>query len=359
MKSISSFGEILVRLTPLNKSVFASIPQYLEFSFGGAELNFLVNFSNLGGRSYMVSALPDNPLGKAALRMLDKFNIDKKYVRLSKKGRMGLYFVEEGISNRGSLASYDRKNSSFNYYNFESYPFSRVFSKTSLFHITGITPALSKELLFTTLRAVRLAKEMKLEVSCDLNYRPKLWDYRIDDEAVDSERAMSDIAVYCDYLFGNDTDLENFYRLNAPKKIIKNFEDILINYQNLLLACSKRFPHIKIIALTVRKLKNAGGSYIGGVMYIRQTNQFYFSPDINNRFRPYLVNPVNDVIGAGDAFCSGFFTGLAMHQNQQLALDYAVASSVLKHSYRGDISYATLNSIESLLASGKFGRIKR
>jgi 2-dehydro-3-deoxygluconokinase len=359
MINVSSFGEILVRLMPLNKSVFISMPQYLEFSFGGAELNFLVNVANFGGRSFLISALPNNPLGNAAYRMLDKFNIDKRYVRMSNKGRMGLYFVEEGIANRASNVLYDRKGSSFNFYKFENYPFHKAFLKSSFYHITGITPGLSEDLLYTTLRSVRLAKEMKLEVSCDLNYRSKLWDYKINGEPVNKESAMSDIAVYCDYIFGNEIDIIKFYNINVNKKVFKNFEDILIYYQNILLSFSKRFPHVKIVALSIRKSKSASSNYIGGVLYIRQSNQFYFSPNINNRFKPYLIEPINDRIGAGDAFSSGFLIGLKKYQNPQYALDFAVASSVLKHSYRGDVSYATLSDVECLLNGDKFGRIKR
>ena len=160
MLKVCAFGEMMIRLVPLNKAVFASLPENVEFSFGGSEINFLANISNLGGKAFFISAMPNNSLANAALRQLDKFKINRNYVKLSNKGRMGIYFVEEGIANRPSFVIYDRKWSTINLFKFEDYQFNKVFAKTDIFHISGITPALSENVMYCIVRSARLAKEM-------------------------------------------------------------------------------------------------------------------------------------------------------------------------------------------------------
>ncbi len=359
MIKISAFGEILIRLVSNNKSVFSSLPDNLEFSIGGSELNFLINFSNLGGKCYFITALPDNPLGKAGLAVLDKFRINRKYSKITKKGRMGLYFIEEGIANRSSVITYDRHDSSINFFDFPDFSFNRVFFKTTHYHITGTSPGLSKNMLNTTIQSIRLAKEMGLEVSFDLNYRSKLWNYKINGVKVNKVKAMSDILMSCDYLFGNETDIQNFFKIDFRKKNNLSGKHNLIYYQNLLLSVSKMFPHIKIIALYIRNTKNATNNHISGVCYTRQTNQFFFSPNIMNDYKPYIVEPVLDRIGIGDSFSSAFIFGLHKFNQIQLALDFAVCSSALKHTYRGDFNYASFDEVMALMNGDKFRKIKK
>jgi len=356
---ICAFGEMLIRLNPLNKETFAAIPKYLEIYFGGSEVNFLVNISNLGGKAVFISALPKNPIGDAAVAQLNRFNINGNFVVRSDKGRMGIYFVEEGVSNRSSNVIYDRNDSAINCFTFEDYHFNKVFSKNNIYHISGITPALSARLMDISIRSVRLAKEMGLEVSCDLNYRAKLWNYKVDNKIINKSRIMSDMVTYCDYLFGNETDIQNFFGIEK-KNNFKDNEDLLIYYQNILLKISKLFPHLKIVALSIRDSKSANSNYIGGVLYIRQTNQFFFSPNHFNQFEPYLIEPVYDRIGSGDSFSSAILFGLSkFNENIQKALDFAVASSVLKHSYRGDFNYAGYDDVIAIVNGEKFGRIRR
>ncbi|OHD19751.1 MAG: hypothetical protein A2086_11440 [Spirochaetes bacterium GWD1_27_9] len=359
MIKICAFGELMVRLTANNKSTFSSLPEFVEFSYGGAEANFLANYANLGGDSYFISVIPNNTLGIASLRQLAKFNINYDFVKKIDRGRMGIYFVEEGIANRGSVVTYDRKDSSINYLKFEDYDFHDIFSQVEHFHISGITPAISENAMYAAIRSVRLAKEMGLTVSCDLNYRSKLWNYNLRDKKIDPELVMSEIASYCDYIFGNETDIQQFFKIDIRKKEYLYENQDLVYYENLLLQLSKRFPQTNIIALSIRNSKNSSINYMGGVLYKRETNQFYFSQNIDGDFEEYLIDPVVDRIGSGDAFSSGFIFALNKYESLQDTLDFAVASSVLKHSYRGDFSYATLADIEDLMKGNIYGRIKR
>jgi 2-dehydro-3-deoxygluconokinase len=309
-------------------------------------VNFLANLSNLGVKTFFVSALPDNKLGLSALKQLDKFRINHRYVQLLKKGRMGIYFVEHGVGTRPSYVIYDRKNSTVNYFDFSDYNFIETFKKCNHYHLSGITPALSKNMMITSVRSVRLAKELGLEVSCDLNYRSSLWKYHINQKRVDPENVISEICSYCDYLTGNASDIQKIFNIEFEN----NFNnDNIVYYQNLLLQISKRFPHIKIIAVTIHKSVGTYENYIGSCAYKRETNQFFFSPNKNNIYKPFLIDTIVDRIGSEDAFSSGFIYGLKKYNKIQNALDFGLACSVLKHSYLGDFNHASVNEIKSFL----------
>lgn len=359
MLRVCAFGEIMARFIPSKKVVFETLPKDLEFSFGGSEANFLSNISNFGGRSYFISALPDNYLGRSCLKYLNAFNINNSNVKISKKGRMGLYFIEEGFGTRASEVLYDRKGSSINYYNFEDYDFGSVFKKCDHYHISGISAALSEKVMHVILNSARLAKEMGLTVSCDLNFRNKLWNYKIRGEKVDPGRIISEVAIYCDYLFGNEMDIQKYFDFDIKNNEYKYEQDDIVYYENLLLRLSQMFPHNKLIALSLRKSLNANANFIGGVLYIRETNQFYFSPNDYNKYKPHLVEPICDRVGSGDAFSAGMVYGLNKFDQTQVVLDFAVASSVLKHSYRGDFNYASLKDVRAFIQGDKYGRIKR
>lgn len=359
MLKICAFGEILLRITPDSKKVFSSLPEYANINYGGSEVNFLSNVANCGGKSYFISAIPSNYLGNGALSFLYKNNINIDEVILSKKGRMGLYFLEEGAGFRSSSVLYDRENSSINYYDFEDYNFEHIFGMVNHFHISGITPALSEKVFFTSLRALKLAKKMGLKVSCDLNYRKNLWNYELQGDIVDKRRVMTEIVSHCDYLFGNEMDLQKFFTDDVDSNEYSYEQDDIVYYENLLLHFSKDFPHLNVIALSIRKSINATSNTIGGVAYVRSKNQFFSSPNIGIGFTPYKITNIVDRVGSGDAFSSGFLVGLNEYKSIQKALDFATASSVIKHSYYGDVSNASFVDIQNIINSDKFGRIIR
>lgn len=356
---VCAFGELMARITPKNKVSFLSLPNEVEFSYGGAEANFLVNLANFGIKTYFISAVPKNHLGLAGIRELNKFSVNTRFVRKKSTGRMGLYFCEEGIANRGSVVTYDRKDSTINKLDFEDYDFQKVFEKSNHFHISGITPAISERAMAVSLKAVKLAKQMGITVSCDLNYRSKLWNYKVKGKKVNKESVMSEIVSCCDYLFGNEIDLQSFFKIDIEKREYQLQTDSLIYYENLLLQISKRFPKVKIIALSVRKSESADSNSLGGVLYKRETNQFFFSPNVAGKFEMMRLEPVHDRIGSGDAFSSAFIYGLEKYSGLQEVLDFALYSSVLKHTYRGDFNYATVDEIEDIASGNRFGRIKR
>jgi 2-dehydro-3-deoxygluconokinase len=359
MLNICAYGELLLRINPSHNMPFASLPDSCETYFGGAETNFLVHASNLGEKSSLLTVLPENVIGRAALNFLGKSRVSTRFVKMSRKGRMGIYFLEDGAAQRGSRVTYDRKGSSINRYDFSSLPFRDLFARNSHFHVTGITPALSERTMNTTLRAVRLAKEMGLQVSCDLNFRSQLWKYRVRGVAVNKEEVMSEIVSYCDFLFANEIDIQRFFYDEGVLPEYRYESVDLVYYENMLLRISSRFPGIRYISVSTRKSDSADVNSMGGVLYIREHNQFFFSPNRENRFKPYRIDPVVDRIGSGDAFAAGFVCGMHQYDDPQRALDCAVASSVLKHGYRGDTGYTGIEDIESLIQGSRFGRIRR
>jgi len=362
MIKVCAFGEIMARFTPDDKDLFCSLPNKINFTFGGAEANFLANLSNFGVKTYFISALPNNSLGNAAIRHLSKFNINSNYTKITNNGRLGLYFVEEGIAQRSSIVTYDRENSSINLLKFEDFNFAEVFEKVGHFHISGITPALSEAAMLSSIESVKLAKKMGLTVSCDLNYRAKLWKYKINGEQVEPKTIMEEILKNVDYLFGNEIDIQSIFDVKYKMESFLDLEgdNKIAYYENILLHTSKIFPNIKIIALSLRDSINASSNYITGVLYKRDTNQFVFSPAIKDDYAKNLVEPINDRIGSGDGFSSGFIFALDKYNSDlQRALDFAVASSILKHTYRGDFNYATIRDIENIMQGDISGRIKR
>jgi len=362
MIKVCAFGEIMARFTPNDKDIFSALPDRINFTFGGAEANFLANLSNLDVKTYFVSALPNNSLGNAVIKHLSKFKINSDYIKITNNGRLGLYFVEEGIAHRSSVVTYDRENSSINLLKFEDFNFAEVFEKVDHFHISGITPALSEAAMVSSIESVKLAKKMGLTVSCDLNYRAKLWKYKINGVYVNPKMVMSEILKSVDYLFGNEIDIQSIFGIEHKKGSSLNLQGDKkrVYYENILSDTSKLFPNIEIIALSLRDSINATSNYITGVLYKRDSNKFVFSPVIEDDYAKNLVEPINDRIGSGDAFSSGLIFALDKYNSDlQKALDFAVASSILKHTYRGDFSYATMQDIENIMQGDVTGRIKR
>ncbi len=358
MIRVCSFGEIVIKLVPVEKSVYSSLPDKVNYSYNSSELNFLIDIANYGIKSYFITAIPDNFIGQSILRFFDSFRIDRDHVILAKKGRVGINFEEQGYGSRPTTTYYDRKNSAIDFFEYKDYNFNTIFSESNLYHISSITPSISSDIMNCIIYSSRLAKEMGLEVSLDLNYNSNFWKYSVSGKKVIPEKVINDIAVYCDYLFCCENDIRQFLSIDIRKKSNKN--DIVVHYQNLLLQVSKKFPNIKIISMLIRNTKkDVNTSNIGGVLYIRETNQFFFSPNIFNKFEPILIDPISYETGEREAFYSGLIYGLKKFKNVQYALDFAVSSTILKYTHSGDLNYSSLNEVSQFMQSSKFRRTRR
>lgn len=344
MHRIISFGEIMLRLkSPDHERLFQS--PVLEARFGGGEANVAVSLALFGESAAFVTALPDNPLGNAAVQELRKYGVDTGYIRRT-QGRMGIYFLETGANQRPSNVVYDREGSCISRVQAGDFDWPRIFSGASWFHITGITPALSQSAADTALEAMKQAKASGLQVSIDLNYRKKLWNY-----GVSAPQIMRQLAAYADVIIANEEDIQACLDIKAPQVDVKTGALNKEVYRTLAMQVKDSFPHVHTVAITLRESHSADYNGWSAVLYGR--NGFYQS-------RTYEITDIVDRVGGGDSFAAGLIYGLLNFSgDEQKTLDFAVAASALKHSVSGDFNLVSLAEVEQLLKGDGSGRVQR
>ncbi|MCP4131513.1 MAG: sugar kinase [bacterium] len=341
-KIYASFGEIMLRLSaPGFERLFQS-PSF-DALFGGGESNVLVSLSLQGQKTRFISALPNSEIGHACLRTLRGYGIDVSQVYLDKEARMGLYFMEKGANQRPSQVIYDRDNTAISTIKPKSIDWETALEGCGWFHITGITPALSARAADEGINGLVKAREKGLIVSCDLNYRAKLWNYGVKPKEIMSRYAnMSDILIAneedCQRSLGIDVDIDFSGDLNKDR------------YRILAERVLEEYPGVKGLAITLRESISASHNKWSACLHDREN--FYLS-------REYDIANIIDRVGGGDSFSAGLIHGLSHLPSTQEALDYAVAASCLCHSIEGDANLSTSAEIENLYQGDASGRIKR
>jgi len=315
----------------------------LEATFGGSEANVAVALSRLGVSARFISVLPDSQIGKECVRELRSHGVDVSGIKL-KKGRIGIYFFENGANQRPSNVIYDRENSALSKISAEDIDWTEAFKGLEWFHLSGITPAVSKNCADETIRAVRAAKEAGLTVSFDLNYRAKLWNYGVDARVI-----MSDIAQYADVLIGNEEDYQKSLGIEGPSATGGVGIDVEA-YQAMCERALARFPKAGMAAVTLRESFSADCNDWSGMLVSR--GQRFVS-------RKYHIADIVDRVGAGDSFSAGLIYGLLTLNDPRAALEYAVALSCLKHSIPGDFALIEKGEVEKLLGGDSSGRVQR
>lgn len=336
------FGEIMMRLSPPKNEVILQSPTF-DVSFGGSEANFLASVSNYGGKAHFISVIPDNQLGDEALRYLNSHGIECAHVRRT-AGRMGIYYAEKGASLRPSKVIYDREFSSFSSVGDNTFDWNKIFEDKNWFHISGITPALTENLAGSSLRAMKKAKENKLGISCDLNYRSKLWKWGRSPVEI-----MPDFVRLSDVLIANEEDCQKSLGLGVKLDITKNELD-LENYKRIINELKSKFPNLKHIAITLRESISADWNNWSAILASK--DKIYLS-------KKYEIHNIVDRIGAGDAFSGSLIWGLNNLENDQEALEFAVAASALKHTIYGDFNRVTINDVKNLVDGNLSGRVQR
>ena len=344
MKKVVTFGEIMMRLSPPGFLRFGQARSF-DVIYGGGEANVAVALANFGEMVDYVTRLPDNDLGVACLQFLRQYGVGvDKIVRGG--DRLGIYFLEMGAMQRGSKVIYDRGNSSIATIERGMIDWRGAFADADWFHWTGITPAISAGTAAVCLEAVQMAKEMGLTVSCDLNYRKKLWKWgRIPSEV------MPQLVQYCDVVVGNEEDAEKVFGIGAPETDVIAGRLDAAKYRQVCQGLTERFPNLETIAITLRGSISASHNTWSGVLWAR--DHFYVAPT-------YDVTHIVDRVGGGDAFCAGLIYGMRTYgQDRQKALDFAVAASCLKHAILGDSNLVTVAEVEKLMAGDVSGRVSR
>lgn len=301
MKLIT-FGEIMGRICPTGFNRFAqSMPGKLEISFAGAEANVAVSYAYFGGDAAFVSAVPDHDIGLAALRSLQHYGVDTQFVQKTNCGRLGLYFVETGANQRPGRVIYDRDHSAIAQFPANAYRFEQAFAGADALHITGITPALSQNAADATLLAAQIARAKGLQISCDLNFRQKLWRW-------DASRSPKQLAAdtlqqilpFVDLLIANESDAEDVLGISAGAS---HTSDGIVDHKGYIDAARQictRFPNIKRVAFTLRESISASHNNWSAMLYQSATDKANFAPLADDQLSPYQIHHIVDRVGAGD-----------------------------------------------------------
>ena len=340
MEKVATFGEIMLKLSPQSyQRIMQS--QVMNVEYAGSEANVAVSLSNYGIETMFVSKLPKNELGKSAVNRLRQFGVDVSHI-IRGGERIGIYFVEKGASQRSSMVIYDRTHSALAEAKKSDFDWHRVFQNVAWFHFSGITPALSDSLEEICINACRIAKEMGITVSCDLNYRKKLWSKE------KANLVMTELCKYVDVCIANEEDAADVFGIEAEHSIVNTGILDIHAYANVASQLQSRFG-FKLVAITLRESLSANDNNWSAILY--DGEKIYNS----RKFGIHVV----DRIGGGDSFDAGLIYSCLQGYDRQKALDFAVAASCLKQTIEGDFNLVSLTEVENLMRSTGSGRIVR
>jgi 2-dehydro-3-deoxygluconokinase len=340
MNKVVTFGEIMLRLSTERHLRFEQAKAFTA-SYGGGEFNVAVSLANYGVNAEFVTRIPENEIGICALKEMRKMNVESKNIIFG-GDRLGIYYLETGAGTRGSNVVYDRAHSSMATIEKGSIDWEKVLEGATWFHWSGITPAISESAAEACLEAVKVAHKLGLTISCDLNYRSKLWQY-----GKTPSEVMPEILHYSNVILG---DIDTAYFMLGIPKVNPNYQDtksLPALYNKLFELC----PNLKIAATTLRYSVSASHQRIGGILF---DGKSIYDAAVKE------VTPVVDRVGSGDAFMGGLIYGLLEFQNNnQRALDFAVAACCLKHTIAGDYNLVTLKEVENMLDGDGTGLVSR
>jgi len=344
MKKVVTFGEIMLRLNPPGFLRFGQATSF-DASFGGGEANVAVSLAHFGMAVDYVTRLPKNELGDACIAVLRGHGVGTAKI-LRGGSRLGIYFLENGAAQRPGKVIYDREGSSIAAIEKGMVDWDRVFEDADWFHWTGITPAVSRGLCEVCLEGIVKAKEKGLTVSCDLNYRSKLWKW-----GKKAGEVMPELVSHCDVAVGNEEDAEKVFGIRPAGADVRAGKVEAESYRPVAEALKKRFPALKRIGITLRGSISASCNTWSGLLF--DGSRLYRGPLFD-------IAHIVDRIGSGDAFAAGLIFGLRSYgEDLQRALDFAVAASCLKHSVLGDFSRAGVEEVEAIASGEASGRVSR
>jgi 2-dehydro-3-deoxygluconokinase len=326
---IVGFGEILLRLETINKTLLIQSNQ-LNFSFGGSEVNALIGLASMGETVGFVTRLPLNTVGQAAINFIRGYGVDTR--RIVRAGdRIGLYFLEEGAGLRGSGMVMDRKNSAFAQLIPDEFNWEEIFEGASWFHITSITPALSKNAAKACMDAAKAAKEKGLTVSCDMNYRSKLWPLR------KARKVMSELFEHVDIFIANQEHAKTVFGFKAPSAELKTKPVDYSGCEKMSFWLREIFKFDQVV-LTLRGTVTLEKNYLGATLF--NGTSFIHTNEV--------IVHMAERIGGGDGFAAGLIYGIRHGYPSQKRLDFALASCVAKHFVRGDVPLSGVDEIEQI-----------
>ncbi|MBO7721953.1 MAG: sugar kinase [Kiritimatiellae bacterium] len=339
---IVTFGEIMMRLSPEGYNRFVQADRF-EVSYAGGEANVAVSLANFGDDAAFATRLPENPLGVAARNELRRFGVDTSAVVWGGP-RLGVYFAEKGASQRPSKVVYDRAGSSIALARRGDFDWAGILKGAKWFHFTGITPALGGELPAICADALERCRERRITVSCDLNYRGKLWSRKA------AGRCMGKLVPFVDVLIANEADAADVFGISAAGADVAGGVIDREGYVAVAARLAERFGCRKV-AITLRTSISASRNKWAGLLYDAAPGKAYFSPEYDMQ--------IVDRVGGGDSFGGGLIHALAAGWPPQRAIDFATAASCLKHSIERDFNHVTAAEVEALAAGDASGRVQR
>ena len=340
MKRIVTFGEIMLRLAPNGYYRFFQNDQ-MQATFGGGEANVAVSLANFGMDAAFVTKLPTHAIGQAAVNSLRYFGVDTDDIVRGGE-RVGIYYLEKGASQRGSVCIYDRAHSSIQTASPEDFDWDDIFTGADWFHFTGITPALGGNLVEICKQACIAAKKQGVKVSCDLNYRGKLWT------RAEAREAMTELCKYVDVCISNEEDAKDVFGIEAENTDIYGGKLNHEGYKSVAKQLADKFGFEKV-AITLRSSISANDNNWAGMLY--DGENYCFSKE-------YALHIV-DRVGGGDSFGAGLIYSLLSGKDTQSAVEFAVAASALKHSVEGDFNRVSVSEVEKLAGGDGSGRVQR
>ena len=348
MGKVVTFGEIMLRLSPQGFLRFSQANNF-DVVYGGGESNVAVSLANFGVDVDFITRLPKNDIGACAMMEMRKRGVGVDKI-IYGGDRLGIYFLETGAVSRGSKVVYDRAHSAIAEIKLGMIDWDTVFDGVEWFHWTGITPAISKGAAEVCLEAVKAASAKGITISTDLNYRAKLWTYCDD---LHREKVMTELTYYCDVILGNEEDAEKHFGIH-PEGLDVHKHGHNVKAEAFLSVCTQmmeKFPRAKKVITTLRGSISASHNTWAGVLY--DGKKMYET-------RQYQITDIVDRVGGGDSFMGGLIYGLLKYpEDDQNALDFAVAASCLKHTIKGDANLVTVSEVEKLMGGDASGRVAR
>ncbi len=340
-----------------------SMPGRVNITFGGAEANVAVSLALFGHQARFVTSLPKNNIVDALLSNLRAAGVELDHINFTDHGRLGIYFSETGLAQRPSQVVYDREGSSISLADPEDYNFEENLKDVTWVHFTGITPSLSENAYKACVALVQKARDKKIPVSCDLNFRKKLWQWRPGTKPSDLAReCLTKLLPFIDIVIANEEDAENVLGIRSEGTDVKTGKLNIAGYEDVARKITKNFPNIKKVAITLRESISASHNRWGGMIFDAEIDKVHFAPlDEKGSYKPYEIKNIIDRVGGGDSFGAGLIHVFNDKNNSsaEYAIRFAVAASCLKHSIAGDFNYVSQGEVESLMSSKGTGRIQR
>lgn len=337
---IVTFGELMLRLAPEGYYRFVQADK-LGATFGGGEANVAVSLANYGFDVAFVTKLPAHEIGQAALNSLRRYGVDTSYIARG-GDRLGIYYLEKGASQRPSKVIYDRAGSSIYTASPDDFDWDHIFDGAEWFHFTGITPALNDTVAAICEQACKAAKNAGVKISCDLNYRNKLWSRE------KAGQVMGKLCQYVDVCIANEEDASDVFGIKAADTDVTTGAVNHQGYKEVAQQLRDRFGFEKV-AITLRESLSANDNNWSAMLY--DGTDFYFS----KKYKMHIV----DRVGGGDSFGGGLIAALLQGYDEQATIEFAVAASCLKHSIEGDYNMVTMEEVRKLAGGDASGRVQR